>query len=161
MSSRFAALAGRLDKLYEFDREPVSPDKLQPWTKFAGMFAGEHVAATEFVIGAFFVLHGVGARDLLLGLLLGNLLAVLSWTFICAPIAVRTRLTLYWYLRKIAGPGVTFIYNIANAFLYCILAGAMISVSATAVGILFGIPVPGCFSFLKIWTSSLPSAIAW
>jgi cytosine permease len=142
MPSRWTRLTAAMDKLYEFDREAVTPDKLQSGGKFAGLFAGEHVAATEFVIGAFFVLHGIGARDLLWGLLLGNLLAVLSWTFLCAPIAVRTRLTLYWYLRKIAGPGVTFLYNIANALLYCILAGAMISVSATAVGLLVGIPVP-------------------
>lgn len=142
MPSRWTRLTAAMDRLYEFDREAVTPDKLQSGGKFAGLFAGEHVAATEFVIGAFFVLHGIGARDLLWGLLLGNLLAVLSWTFLCAPIAVRTRLTLYWYLRKIAGPGVTYLYNIANALLYCILAGAMISVSATAVGLLVGIPVP-------------------
>jgi purine-cytosine permease-like protein len=154
MASPWTKLTAAMDKLYEFDREPVTPDKLQSGSKFAGLFAGEHVAATEFVIGAFFVLHGVGARDLLLGLLFGNLLAVLSWTFICAPIAVRTRLTLYWYLKKIAGPGVTFIYNIANAFLYCILAGAMISVSATAVGLLFGIPVPKLGSVL-------PTNLGW
>ena len=107
MAGRLASIASRMDRLYEFDREPVSPDKLQSGGRFAGLFAGEHVAATEFVIGAFFVLHGVTARDLFVGLLSGNLLAVLSWTFICAPIAVRTRLTLYWYLRKIAGPGLT------------------------------------------------------
>jgi len=154
MPRRIARLTAAMDRLYEFDREPVSPDKLQSGGKFAGLLAGEHVAATEFVIGAFFVLHGVGARDLLLGLLLGNLLAVLSWTFICAPIAVRTRLTLYWYLRKIVGPGVTFVYNIANAFLYCILAGAMISVAATAVGLLFRIPVPKLGSVL-------PSSPGW
>ncbi len=154
MSERIARLTAAMDRLYEFDREPVAPDKLQSGGKFAGLFAGEHVAATEFVIGAFFVLHGVGARDLLLGLLFGNILAVLSWTFICAPIAVRTRLTLYWYLRRIAGPGVTFVYNIANAFLYCVLAGAMISVSATAVGLLFGIPVPKLGSVL-------PSNLGW
>jgi cytosine permease len=154
MPSRWTRLTAAMDKLYEFDREPVSPDKLQSGGKFAGLFAGEHVAATEFVIGAFFVLHGVAAKDLLWGLLLGNLLAVLSWTFICAPIAVRTRLTLYWYLRKIAGPGVTLIYNVANAFLYCVLAGAMISVSATAVGLLFGIPVPKLGSVL-------PSSLGW
>ena len=81
----FGAAAARMDTLYEFDREPVSLDKLQSGAKFAGLFAGEHVAATEFVIGAFFVLHGVTAKDLLLGLAIGNLLAVLSWTFICAP----------------------------------------------------------------------------
>ncbi|MBN2266691.1 MAG: hypothetical protein JW775_12850 [Candidatus Aminicenantes bacterium] len=154
MSERFSRLAAAMDRLYEFDREPVTPDKLQSGAKFAGLFAGEHVAATEFVIGAFFVLHGVGARDLLWGLLIGNLLAVLSWTFICAPIAVRTRLTLYWYLRKIAGPGVTFLCNIANAFLYCVLAGAMISVSATAAGLLVGIPVPQLGAVL-------PSSLGW
>jgi len=142
MALDLTALASRMDKLYEFDREPVIADKLKPGVLFASVFAGEHVAATEFVIGAFFVLHGLRASDLILGLLLGNLLAVLSWTFLCAPIAVDTRLTLYWYLRKIAGPGVTIIYNIANAFLYCILAGAMISVSATAVGLAFGLKVP-------------------
>jgi cytosine permease len=154
MPERIARLTAAMDKLYEFDREPVAPEKLQSGGKFAGLFAGEHVAATEFVIGAFFVLHGIGARDLLLGLLLGNLLAVLSWTFLCAPIAVRTRLTLYWYVRKIAGPGVTLLYNIANAFLYCILAGAMISVSATAVGLLFGIPVPKLGAVL-------PTSLGW
>ncbi len=127
---------------------------MQSGGKFAGLFAGEHVAATEFVIGAFFVLHGVGARDLLIGLFFGNLLAVLSWTFVCAPIAVRTRLTLYWYLRKVAGPGLTLLYNIANAFLYCILAGAMISVSATAVGLAFGIRTPSLNDFA-------PSSAGW
>lgn len=154
MSRRLAAIASRMDKLYEFDREPVSLEKLQSGGKFAGLFAGEHVAATEFVIGAFFVLHGVTARDLLIGLLIGNLLAVLSWTFICAPIAARTRLTLYWYLRKIAGPGLTFIYNLANAILYCILAGAMIAVSATAIGLAFRIKTPSL-------NDVFPNSLGW
>ncbi|MDI6697713.1 MAG: hypothetical protein QME85_02080 [Candidatus Saccharicenans sp.] len=143
MSFDLSGMTARLDKLYEFDRQPVTPDKFKKGALFAGVFAGEHVAATEFVIGAFFVLHGIKASDLIFGLLIGNMLAVLSWAFICAPIAVDTRLTLYWYLRKIAGPGVMVIYNLANAFLYCILAGAMISVSATAVGLAFGMKVPG------------------
>ncbi len=87
-----------MDALYEYDREPVAASELKSGRYFAGLFAGEHVAATEFVIGAFFVLHGVELTDLLLGLLIGNFLAVLSWTFVCAPIATDTRLTLYWYL---------------------------------------------------------------
>ncbi|MBU4330795.1 MAG: hypothetical protein KKB53_09880, partial [Acidobacteria bacterium] len=116
------SVASRMDKLYEFDREPVSSDKLQTGARFAGLFAGEHVAATEFVIGAFFVLHGVTFSDLIFGLLAGNMLAVLSWAFICAPIAVKTRLTLYWFLRKIAGPGLNVVYNFINAVFYCILA---------------------------------------
>ena len=154
MAEGRVSVAERLDQLYEFDREPVSQDKLKSAWKFAGLYAGEHVAATEFVIGAMFVIHGVAARDIFLGLLVGNILAVLSWAFIVAPIAVRTRLTLYWYLRKIAGPGLTFLYNVANAFLYAILAGAMISVSATAVGLAFDIKTPEL-------TDVLPTSVGW
>ncbi|MFC2156199.1 purine-cytosine permease family protein [Acidobacteriota bacterium] len=151
---KMSEIISKMDGLYEFDREPVSQDRLQKGRRFAGLFAGEHVAATEFVIGAFFVLHGVKLYDLLLGLLIGNLLAVLSWAFICAPIATRTRLTLYWYLRRIAGPGLNLIYNIANAVLYCILAGAMIAVSATAVGLLFNIKIPAP-------NDILPPSLSW
>jgi purine-cytosine permease-like protein len=140
--SELASLSSRLDKLYEYERAPVTDDKLHDGRKFAGLFAGEHVAATEFVIGAMFVKHGIEAGDLLLGLLIGNFLAVLSWALVCAPIAVRVRLTLYWYLRRIAGPGLTVAYNIVNAVLYCILAGAMIAVSASAVSLAFNVTHP-------------------
>lgn len=136
---RKASLTQRVDKLYEFEREPVSEDKLESGKHFAALFAGEHVAGTEFVIGAAFVAWGASAADVLIGLLIGNALAVLSWTLVCAPIAVQTRLTLYWYLRKIAGPGVTSIYNVLNALLFCILSGTMITVSASAIRIPFGI----------------------
>ncbi|MCR4413376.1 MAG: hypothetical protein NUV77_13230, partial [Thermoguttaceae bacterium] len=129
----------RLDQLNEFERQPVGEDRLQPGGYFAGSFAGEHVAATEFVIGALFVTWGASAYDILVGLVLGNLLAVLSWTLVCAPIAVKTRLTLYWYLRKIAGPAVMVVYNVLNAVLYCILAGCMITVAASAIRIPFGV----------------------
>lgn len=144
-----------LDLLYEFEREPVTENKLQPGRYFAGLFAGEHVAGTEFVIGALFVSWGVNAYDIFVGLLLGNLMAVLTWTFICAPIAVRTRLTLYWFLRKVAGPTVTAIYNVLNAFLFCILAGCMITVSASAVRVPLGIPdqthwIPTDFRFVLV-----------
>lgn len=129
----------RLDGLNEFEREPVAEDRLYGGAYFAASYAGEHVAATEFVIGALFVSWGAGALDVLVGLLLGNLLAVLSWTLVCAPIATQTRLTLYWYLRKIAGPMVMVVYNVLNAVLYCILAGCMITVSASAVRIAFDV----------------------
>ncbi|MCA9063704.1 MAG: hypothetical protein KDA96_11615 [Planctomycetaceae bacterium] len=135
-----ASLTERVDKLYEFEREPVSEDKLESGRHFAALFAGEHVAGTEFVIGAAFVAWGASASDVLIGLLAGNALAVLSWTLICAPIAIQTRLTLYWYLRRIAGPGVTAVYNVLNAGLFCILSGTMITVSASAIRIPFGIP---------------------
>ena len=135
-----------MDKLYEFEQEPVSKNKLQPGRYFAGLYAGEHTAGTEFAIGALFVMWGASAFDIFIGLLLGNLMAVLTWTFICAPIAVQTRLTLYWYLRRIAGPMTTTIYNVLNAGMYCILAGSMITVSASAVRIPFGIePQTGWF----------------
>jgi NCS1 family nucleobase:cation symporter-1 len=133
-------LLARLDKLYEFERQPVTEDKLQPGAYFAGVYSGEHIGATEFVIGAAFVSFGATAYDVIVGLLIGNLLAVLSWTLVCAPIAYQTRLTLYWYLRKIAGPAVTIAYNVLNAILHCILAGAMFTVSASALRIYFGIP---------------------
>lgn len=86
-------LTERLDAINEFDREPVPESELQGATNFIGFHAGEHVAGTRFVIGPLFVAHGVGAADLFFGLLLGNLLAVLSRAFVCAPIAVRTRPT--------------------------------------------------------------------
>lgn len=140
MEDQAGSITQRVDKLYEFEREPVSESKLESAKHFAALFAGEHVAGTEFVIGAAFVAWGASARDVLLGLLIGNALAVLSWALICAPIAVQTRLTLYWYLRRIAGPGVTAIYNVLNAILFCILSGTMITVSASAIRIPFGIP---------------------
>jgi NCS1 family nucleobase:cation symporter-1 len=124
----------------EFETQPVSPNKLQSANTFAGSYAGEHVAGTEFVIGALFVSWGVGASDILLGLLLGNLLAVLTWGLITAPIATDTRLTLYAYLEKIAGPGTIKLYSVINGILFCVLAGAMITVSASAVRVLFDIP---------------------
>jgi cytosine permease len=148
------SLADRLDSLNEFDREPVSPDKLQGKGNFMGLYAGEHVAGTEFVIGPLFVAHGVAAGDLFTGLILGNLLAVLSWAFICAPIATRTRLNLYWQLRKIAGPNLLFVYNIVNALMFCFLAGSMISVAATAVGLPLGMQMPGL-------TDRYPTSAGW
>jgi NCS1 family nucleobase:cation symporter-1 len=142
-----------MDSLYEFEREPVTKDKLQPGKHFAGVFAGEHVAGTEFVIGALFVTWGASAYDIFVGLLLGNLMAVLTWTFVCAPIAVQTRLTLYWYLRKIAGPVTTTIYNILNAVLFCVLAGCMITVSASAVRTVVGTE--------RFPSSGIPPQVGW
>jgi len=133
----------RLDAINEYDREPVPDSALRGAGAFAGLYAGEHVAGTEFVIGPLFVAHGVAAGDLFLGLLVGNLLAVLSWALICAPIATHTRLNLYWKLRKLTGPRLLLLYNIVNALMFCFLAGAMISVAATAVGIPFNMAMPG------------------
>jgi purine-cytosine permease-like protein len=46
------------------------------------------------------------------------------------------------------------VYNIANAVLYCILAGAMIAVSATAVALAFGIKSPAL-------SDVLPNSVGW
>ena len=98
----------------EFEREPVPERALLGFKNFIGMYAGEHCAGTELMIGPLFVAAGVGAFDLIVGLLLGNLLAVLSWTFLTAPIAVRARLTLYYQLEKICGRRLVTLYNLAN-----------------------------------------------
>ncbi|UTF60407.1 cytosine permease [Gilvimarinus sp. DA14] len=124
----------------EFERTAVRPERLEPARHFAASYSGEHVAGTEFVIGALFVAWGVGVHDILWGLLWGNLLAVLTWGLICAPIAVNTRLTLYAYLERIGGKGIINLYSIVNGVLFCVLAGTMITVSASAARILFDIP---------------------
>ena len=119
---------------------PVAKHKLHDWTHFAGLYAAEHVAATEFVIGATFVALGAKTMDIILGLLIGNILAVLSWTLITSPIAVETRLSLYTYLNKIAGDSMTKLYNWANVIIFSVISAAMITVSSTAVRFAFDIP---------------------
>jgi len=126
----------------EFERQPVPKSQLKNWKSFLGMYAGEHAAGTEFLIGPLFLTTGVSAFDLIIGLLVGNLMAVLSWRFLTAEIAVKNRLTLYYQLEKICGKNLVVFYNIANGVLFCFLAGAMITVSATAVGIPFDMEMP-------------------
>ena len=62
----------------EYERRPVPEHKTKGLGSFIGLFASEHVAATELLIGPLFVAHGVSAFGVLVGLLVGNLLAVLS-----------------------------------------------------------------------------------
>lgn len=123
----------------EFEREPVPEHALLGQGKFWGMYAGEHAAGTEFMIGPLFLAAGASLQDLILGLLLGNILAVLTWRFLVAPIAIAKRVTLYYQLERIAGGALVKFYNLVNGVLFCFLAGAMITVSASAVGIPFGI----------------------
>ncbi|MEZ5324693.1 MAG: hypothetical protein R3F19_06490 [Verrucomicrobiales bacterium] len=117
----------------EYEREPVPETALKGPSRFWGMYAGEHTAGTEFMIGPMFLAGGVGVFDLFAGLLLGNFLAVLMWRFLCTPVAMKSRLTLYYQLERIAGRKPVVLYNLANGILFCFLAGAMITVSATAV----------------------------
>ncbi|MEM8966559.1 MAG: hypothetical protein AAGE93_09080 [Bacteroidota bacterium] len=144
----------KLNSINEFEREPVPASRLKGVKSFVGMYAGEHTAGTEFVIGPLFVAHGVSAGDLIWGLIFGNLLAVGSWAFICAPIAASVRETLYFKLEKICGRNLVALYNLVNGMMFCFLAGSMIAVSATAVGIPFNIAMPE----LGDW---LPTSLGW
>ncbi|MDF9797923.1 NCS1 family nucleobase:cation symporter-1 [Catalinimonas alkaloidigena] len=138
----------------EFEREPVPTSKLKSWKSFLGMYAGEHAAGTEFVIGPLFLTAGVSAFDLIIGLLIGNFLAVLSWRLLTAEIAVKHRLTLYYQLEQICGKKLVTVYNLANGILFCFLAGAMVTVSATAVGVPFDMQMP------KL-TDTMPNSVTW
>ncbi|MGH9312242.1 MAG: purine-cytosine permease family protein [Vicinamibacterales bacterium] len=130
------------DVVNEYERDPVPEAARLGLGSFVGQYAGEHTAGTELMIGPLFVASGVSAFDLIAGLLVGNLLAVLSWTFMTAPIATRARLTLYYQLEKICGRKLVTLYNVANGLMFCFLAGAMVTVAATALGVWFGFAMP-------------------
>ncbi|HYW36000.1 MAG TPA: hypothetical protein VE868_11370 [Balneolaceae bacterium] len=153
-NSIFERLNTRLDSINEYEREPVPESKLKGWGGFIWTYIGGNTAGTEFVIGTLFVAHGVTAKALIFGLLVGNTLAVLTWALLCAPVAVKVRLTLYWKVRKTCGVNLAYIYNVVNAIMYCFLAGSMIAVSATAVGLPFHIAMPT----LNDW---FPTSIGW
>jgi purine-cytosine permease-like protein len=126
----------------EMDDEllPVPKHRLHGPAHFLGLYGAEHVAATEFVIGAAFVAMGATIQDILIGLLIGNTLAALSFWLITAPIAVKTRLSLYTYLDYNMGELFSRLYNGANVLIFVAISAAMITVSATAVRVLFDIP---------------------
>jgi purine-cytosine permease-like protein len=132
----------------------VPQSKLLGFKSFIGMYAGEHTAGTELMIGPLFVAAGVSAFDVVVGLIAGNVLAVLSWIFLCAPIATRARLTLYYQLEKICGRKLVTLYNLANGVMFCFLAGAMVTVSATALGVWFKFPMPAL-------NDMYPNSVGW
>ncbi|MCY3009830.1 MAG: hypothetical protein NTY42_08310 [Planctomycetota bacterium] len=139
----------------EFERERVPERALKGPSAFWGMYAGEHTAGTEFMIGPQFVAWGATANSLIFGLLLGNLLAVLTWRYLTATIATQQRFTLYYKMEKIAGKHLVKIYNLANGILFCFLAGSMITVSATAVGPFFPAMKMPTFD------STMPTGLGW
>lgn len=144
----------RNEPVNEYEREPVPQHALLGLKSFVGQYAGEHVAGTELMIGPLFVAAGVSAFDVVVGLIVGNLLAVLSWMFLCAPIATRARLTLYYQLEKICGRKLVTLYNLANGVMFCFLAGSMVTVSATALGVWFDFPMPSL-------NSVNPTSVGW
>ena len=131
-----------IESIAQMDEEqlPVAKHKLHNWPHFFGLYGAEHVAATEFVFGATFVALGAGLWDVLIGLIIGNTLATLSFTLITARIAVDTRLSLYTYLDRIAGGLTSRLYNGANVIVFAVISAAMITVSATAFTALAELP---------------------
>ena len=142
------SLTSRIDR-------PVSVKNLSGVGNFLGIYGGEHIAATEFVFGAVLASWGCPAKDIILGLIIGNILAVLSFTFLCATIATDTRLTLYSYLKKILNPPVQKIYNLVWGLCSIALAAAGMTVSATAIREASGVEIqhawyPTSISFVVI-----------
>lgn len=155
MAETTSAAASGATHVNEYEREPVPDKALKGPSSFWGMYAGEHTAGTEFMLGPLFIAWGASAKDVILGLLLGNILAVLTWRYLTAPIATDLRLTLYTKLEKICGRQLVSLYNIANGVLFCFLAGAMVTVSATAVGV----PFPGVQ--MPTFADTMPTGVAW
>jgi len=138
----------------EYERESVPERAWLGFSSFVGQYAGEHTAGTELMIGPLFIASGVGASAVVGGLFVGNLLAVLSWLFLTAPIAVRARMTLYFQLEKICGRTLVTAYNLANGVMFCFLAGAMVTVNATAAGVWLNIAMPGL-------NDLYPNSVGW
>ncbi|MFM8363308.1 MAG: hypothetical protein ACKOA4_11475, partial [Haliscomenobacter sp.] len=63
----FEKLSARLEEVQEFEKTEVPAAHAKDWRSFLGMYAGEHTAGTEFVIGPLFVAHGAAAADLVFG----------------------------------------------------------------------------------------------
>ena len=66
----------------------------------------------------------------------------------------RARLGLYYQLERICGRRLVTLYNIANGLMFCVLAGSMITVAATALGVWFGFAMPELNAV--IWTGGDP-----
>jgi len=119
---------------------PAGKHELHGPGHFAGLYSAENIAGTEFVFGATFVILGASFVDVLIGLAIGNALAVLSFRFLTAPIAVQTRMSVYTYLSRVAGGATSKIFNGVNALVFAIISAAMITVSATAFRIVLDFP---------------------
>ncbi len=146
--------ARRNEPVNEYEREPVPKTAWLGFSSFVGQYAGEHTAGTELMIGPLFIASGVSAASVVGGLFVGNLLAVLSWLLLTAPIATRARMTLYFQLEKICGRNLVTAYNLANGVMFCFLAGAMVTVNATALGVWFDISMPAL-------NDTYPNSLGW
>lgn len=123
------------------EERPIPQKALSGIGNFFALYGGEHIAATEFVIGALLVTWGAGAAKTFLGLIIGNILATFTFAFLTAPIAVDTHLSLYAYLRKAAGPYFQKVYNALWGVTSVAWAATMICISASALRECFGFPI--------------------
>ena len=123
------------------EERPVPTARLSSLGAFLGIYGGEHIAATEFVIGALLVTWGVRAGELLLGLLVGNFLATLMYALVCAPIAVDTRLSLFAYLRKATGPWFQKAYSAAWGLTSICYAATMTAIAVSSLREACGFPI--------------------
>jgi purine-cytosine permease-like protein len=117
----------------EFEREPVPESAFQTDWSFATVFAGRHTAAPELVIGPEFVLAGASAFSMFMGLIVGNILAVLSWRYVCAPIAAAKRFSTYYTVERIFGKYPLALYNVMIAMTLATIAGVMYIIAGTAL----------------------------
>lgn len=140
MTKKRAAEIDRKIAGMDAEQLPANTRRLHGPRHFAGLYASENVAGTEFVFGATFVILGAKIVDVIIGLAIGNALAVLTYRFVTAPMAIRTRMSVYTYLNRTTGRLMTWLYNAANAIIFAIIAAAMITVSATALRLVFGFP---------------------
>ena len=147
-------VSNQLDKINEYEREPVPESQTRGFKDFLAMVAGEHIAGTEFVIGPLFVLHGVTATNVIFGLIIGNILAVLSWTLFCAPIAVKTRLTLFYLLEKIAGRKLVSLYNAISGLQATVIASFMAIVAAGGILLMLKMPT-------QPFSQMYPNSASW
>lgn len=116
-----------------FERERVPKRAFLDGSYYAAAYSGEHVAGGEFVVGAAFAAWGASPAAVLMGLILGNLFAVLSWALVCAPVAVRARMTLYYYIERLAGKQFLRYFSLLNGLIFAVLVGGMITISASAL----------------------------
>ena len=130
----------KIDNAYE--REPVPEPAYKGWIDFIGLFGSRHTAGTEFAIGPLFVARGATATDVVFGLLIGNILATLSWRYITAPIATSKRFTAYYAMERVVGKNLMYAYDALACLSLSLIGGAMFTVSATAVGEFFDVDMP-------------------
>lgn len=124
----------------KYERSRVPRRELLDGGYFAAGYTGEHVAGGEFVVGAAFAAWGASPGTVIGGLILGNLLAVLAWALICSPIAVRARITLYYFVEKMAGRKFLWLFGLLNGLIFVAIAGGMVTISASAIRGLTGGP---------------------